>query len=94
MQDNKDKAGRANPIAYVSKDDPPFLIMHGDQKYGAVQPERADCTNPEESGCRNNAPAGQGSRSTVPREFSSEENMKLVEEFFEKHLKKGTRASR
>jgi acetyl esterase/lipase len=31
IQQNKDKAARANPINYVSKDDPPFLIMHGDK---------------------------------------------------------------
>ena len=30
IQENKDKARSANPITYVSKDDPPFLIMHGD----------------------------------------------------------------
>jgi acetyl esterase/lipase len=28
---NKDKAQRANPITYVTKDDPPFLIVHGDK---------------------------------------------------------------
>jgi len=31
VQDNKDKVAKADPITYVSKDDPPFLIMHGDQ---------------------------------------------------------------
>ena len=31
IQENKEKAARANPITYVSNDDPPFLIMHGDQ---------------------------------------------------------------
>jgi len=31
VQENKEKAARANPITYVSRDDPPFLIMHGDQ---------------------------------------------------------------
>jgi len=31
IHENKDKAQRANPITYVSKDDPPFLIMHGDK---------------------------------------------------------------
>ena len=31
IQENKGKAAQANPITYVSKDDPPFLIMHGDQ---------------------------------------------------------------
>jgi dipeptidyl aminopeptidase/acylaminoacyl peptidase len=28
--ENKEKAARANPIAYVTKDAPPFLIVHGD----------------------------------------------------------------
>lgn len=28
--ENKDKAERANPIAYVTTDDAPFLIVHGD----------------------------------------------------------------
>lgn len=30
VMDNKDKAARANPITYVSEDDPAFLIVHGD----------------------------------------------------------------
>lgn len=30
VQDHQDKARAANPITYVSKDDPPFLIIHGD----------------------------------------------------------------
>jgi acetyl esterase/lipase len=31
VMQNKDKAARVNSIAYVSKDDPPFLIVHGDK---------------------------------------------------------------
>jgi len=31
IQANKDKVQRANPITYVTKDDPPFLIVHGDR---------------------------------------------------------------
>jgi acetyl esterase/lipase len=30
IRDNPDKVARANPITYVTKDDPPFLIVHGD----------------------------------------------------------------
>jgi acetyl esterase/lipase len=30
IQENKDKVVKANPITYVSKNDPPFLIIHGD----------------------------------------------------------------
>jgi acetyl esterase/lipase/outer membrane protein assembly factor BamB len=31
IQENVEKAKRANPITYVSPDDPPFLILHGDR---------------------------------------------------------------
>ena len=31
VQENLDKAAKASPLTYVSKDDAPFLIMHGDQ---------------------------------------------------------------
>ncbi len=31
IQENPDRASRANPIRYVSEDDPPFLIAHGDR---------------------------------------------------------------
>ncbi|HOC58080.1 MAG TPA: alpha/beta hydrolase [Verrucomicrobiota bacterium] len=31
LLENKDKAAKASPVTYVSKDAPPFLIMHGDR---------------------------------------------------------------
>jgi acetyl esterase/lipase len=31
VQENTDKVQKANPITYVTKDDPPFLIVHGDK---------------------------------------------------------------
>jgi acetyl esterase/lipase len=31
VHDNPEKARKADPIQYITKDDPPFLIMHGDQ---------------------------------------------------------------
>ena len=31
LLENKDAAAKASPITYVSKDTPPFLIMHGDR---------------------------------------------------------------
>ena len=31
IQENKDRVAKANPITYVSKEDSPFLIIHGDQ---------------------------------------------------------------
>jgi acetyl esterase/lipase len=90
VQENKDKAARANPMTYVSKDDPPFLIMHGDKDmtvpFGqsellqeALRKAGVDATFRPVTG------AGHGGR-----EFSSEENRTLIEEFFDQHLKKGS----
>lgn len=31
IQENKDKVALANPVSYVSKSNPPFLIIHGDK---------------------------------------------------------------
>jgi dipeptidyl aminopeptidase/acylaminoacyl peptidase len=31
LKDNMDKVVAASPVTYVTRDDPPFLIMHGDQ---------------------------------------------------------------
>jgi acetyl esterase/lipase len=31
IQDNPEKCAKANPITYITKDDPPFLIVHGDK---------------------------------------------------------------
>jgi dipeptidyl aminopeptidase/acylaminoacyl peptidase len=31
IQDNKNKTALANPLSYVSKNDPPFLIIHGNK---------------------------------------------------------------
>jgi acetyl esterase/lipase len=33
-EQNKEKAIAASPITYVSKDDPPFLIIHGEKDFG------------------------------------------------------------
>jgi acetyl esterase/lipase len=33
VPDNREKAAKASPMTYVSKDAPPFLIMHGDQDH-------------------------------------------------------------
>jgi acetyl esterase/lipase len=31
IQENKDKVAKANPLTYLTPDDPPFLIVHGEQ---------------------------------------------------------------
>ncbi len=31
VQENRDKSAKANPVTFITKDDPPFLILHGDK---------------------------------------------------------------
>ncbi len=85
-QANKDKAAKASPMTYVSKDAAPFLIMHGDRDKTvpisqsetfaqALQKAGADATFVIVKG------AGHGGRL-----FTGPENLKQVETFFRKHL--------
>jgi dipeptidyl aminopeptidase/acylaminoacyl peptidase len=87
VQENKDKAKRASPITYVAKDNPPFLILHGDKDptvpfsqsallAEALKKAGVEVTLQPVKG------AGHGGR-----EFSSAENLKLIEEFLDRHLK-------
>jgi acetyl esterase/lipase len=85
--DKRELAVSANPITYVSKDDPPFLIVHGDKDpvvplsqsellYEALKKAGVDTTLkvvPE---------AGHGNGIFTP------ELAKEYVEFFQKHLKK------
>lgn len=87
VQQHKDRARRANPITYVSNDDPPFLIMHGEK-------DRLVPLNQSEllADALKNAGvtvtfhvikgAGHG--------FGGKENYELVRNFFMTHLR-GTR---
>jgi acetyl esterase/lipase len=85
IQENKEKVSRANPITYVSKDDPPFLIMHGDKD---------DLVPPGQSGLLNEALQKAGVESTlhvVPgagHGFGGKDIDAKVDAFFDRHLKK------
>jgi len=82
--ENKDKAARANPITYITKDAPPFLIMHGDKDmtvpinqsellYGALKKAGVDATFETVPG------GGHG--------FGGPEIDRKVESFFDRLLK-------
>jgi acetyl esterase/lipase len=88
VQDNKERAAKANPITYVGKDAAPFLILHGDQDktvpYSqsellaeALQRAGVEVTLKKIEGTGHGGPA-----------FNSPENRKLIEQFFDRHLKK------
>ncbi len=90
IQENKGKAAKANPITYVSKGDPPFLIMHGD-KDPAVPLNQSELL---EAALRKagvtvtlhiveGAGHGFGGRDVSP----------MVVAFFDQHLKNNSRAT-
>jgi len=85
IQDNKEKTAKANPIAYVTKDDPPFLIMHGDKD---------DLVPINQSELLHAALGKAGVESTFHvvkgggHGFRGPELDKMMDEFFSKHLGK------
>lgn len=87
VTENEDKARQASPITFVSKDDPPFLIMHGnkDRLVHLDQSERLTDAL-KKAGVpvtlKRIDGAGHGGK-----EFFTEENRKLVIEFLDRNLK-------
>lgn len=87
IQENKEKAERANPLRYITKDCPPFLIMHG---------LGDDLVPIGQSEILLDALKKQGIEATFIKlraghgtpEFRQPENIKIIKEFFDKHLKK------
>jgi acetyl esterase/lipase len=85
VRDNPEKAAKANPITYVTKDDAPFLIIHGD-KDPLVPHHQSELL--EAALKKAGVPvlfytvkgAGHGG-------FKDPNVPKLTREFFEKHLK-------
>ena len=87
-QKNREKAIKASPMTYVSKDAAPFLIMHGDQDKtvpisqsetfaAALQKAGADAVFVVVNGGKHSGAA-----------FTSPASLKHVEDFFAKHLAK------
>jgi pimeloyl-ACP methyl ester carboxylesterase len=88
IRDRKDAARRASPVTYITKDDPPFLIIHGDRDttvpagqsrelHAALQKAGVDSTLMIITG------AGHGPEILTP------ETLQAVVTFFDKHLKRG-----
>ncbi len=86
VQENLDKVKLANPITYITPDDPPFLIMHGDRDrrvpfnqsvllFHALQKAKVEVSMYKIEG------AGHGG-------FSQPVILNKVQEFFDLHLRK------
>lgn len=90
IQENPEKTQRANPIKYVSKDDPPFLIAHGELDplvpwhqsqllYDALTQAGVEVSFSKIPGASHGGP-----------QFSTEKMQADVLAFFDKHLKTPT----
>lgn len=86
IQENKEKVAKANPITYVSKDDPPFLIVHGDSDE-VVPAHQAQLLHEalNKAGVETKLHLVKGAGHAV----GGREVHDQVVAFFNKHLKKG-----
>jgi acetyl esterase/lipase len=86
VQERKELARRANPSTYIDKDDPPFLIFHGDHD---------DLVPVQQSRMLDKALKAAGVESTLVvvsggghgPGIGTPENLKKIEKFFDRHLK-------
>jgi acetyl esterase/lipase len=87
VRDRQELATKANPITYISKDSAPFLIMHGeeDKLVPMNQSELLDRAL-RKAGVESTLVRIPGNGHGGPG-FTTPENRKKIEEFFEKHLK-------
>ena len=84
---NKDKALAASPTNYVTKDDAPFLIMHGDKDPLVPAAQSTELHELlEKAGVPSKLVILPGAGHGGPQ-FNSRETMKQVSEFFAKTLK-------
>jgi acetyl esterase/lipase len=88
VSENRERAALASPLAHVAKNDPPFLIMHGDKDPTvALSQSEMLAEALKKAGVDLTLEVLKGAKHGGP-EFSSPESRKLIEEFFAKHLKK------
>lgn len=93
VQDNKEKARKASPLTYVSKDSTPFLIMHGDKDNTVpLSQSRALAEALKKAGVEIQFRVMEGNGHGGPG-FNTRESRKLIEDFFAKHLGKGRSAN-
>jgi acetyl esterase/lipase len=87
LRQHLDDAKRASPITYVTKDDPPFLILHG-TKDPLVNVRQSRWLNDAltKAGVESHLEILEGAGHGGP-EFATIENRRMVLSFFDKHLK-------
>jgi acetyl esterase/lipase len=91
VEEKKDLARLASPVTHVSKDDPPFLILHGtaDKLVPVSQSEiLADAL--KKAGVEVTLVKLDGAGHGGPQ-FNTPEIRKTIADFFDKHLRSGSR---
>ena len=85
-QTNQEKARKASPMTYVSRDAAPFLIMHGDEdKTVPISQSEVFAEALKKAGADATFVAIKGGKHGGAL-FTNAENMELIEDFFGKHL--------
>lgn len=93
IREHQDKAKQASPITYVTRDDPPFLIMHG-TKDPLVQPRQSEWLNDalKKAGVESHLEIIDGAGHGGP-EFATLEHRRMILEFFDAHLKQSAKGA-
>ncbi|HEX2726571.1 MAG TPA: alpha/beta hydrolase, partial [Beijerinckiaceae bacterium] len=91
--DSLEKAALANPIRYITKDDPPFLILHGDKDM-TVPINQSELLEKalREAGVPVTYRVMQGAGHGGPA-FTAPEVREQVASFFDEHIRRGVGAS-
>lgn len=85
VQENKEACQHANPITYVTKDDPPFLIVHGDKDQSVPHNQSQLLYEAlKKAGVKVNFHTVNGAGHG---RFKSPDVDKMVDDFFDRHLK-------
>lgn len=89
-KEHMDKAILASPVTHVTRNAPPFLIMHGD-KDNLVNFHQSELLEEalKKAGVEVTLVKLEGAGHGGPQ-FSTDESKKRIEEFFAKHLKEAT----
>jgi len=87
IEEKKEKAALASPVTHVTRDDPPFLIMHGDQDPTVPYPQsRILEAALKKAGVEVTLHTLKGAGHGGPQ-FSTPEVTEMIAAFFDRHLK-------
>jgi acetyl esterase/lipase len=93
VQENREKATKANPITYIDNSTASFLIMHGDRDNTVPLGQSELLAQAlKKAGVEVMFRIVEGAGHGGPQ-FTSPENRKLVEDFFDKHLRRADKPS-